>query len=171
MKVKDDRKRVDFLSRTTEDLGRSHVGRGLLGRAEWRCCRIAWIGVRGVGEGCSREAALRRSVCAAATALVEAGATQRRRGERSRRAAGRASGRAAKRNVLVLRSKRNRARRARKRGEASAGPVTHAPDLEQLIQERREAIHSAAAISASPLASESETEILQPPSDRPTTPD
>ncbi|KAJ1144364.1 hypothetical protein NDU88_010663 [Pleurodeles waltl] len=75
------------------------------------------------------------------------------------------------RNVPVLRSRRNRARRARRRGETRAGPVTRAPDLEQLIQERREAIHSTAAISASPLTSESETEISLPPSDRPTTPD
>ncbi|KAJ1083683.1 hypothetical protein NDU88_003838 [Pleurodeles waltl] len=77
----------------------------------------------------------------------------------------------AERNVPVLRNKHNRARRARKRGEVRTGPVTCASDLEQLIQQRREAIHSAAAISASPVASESETEILQPPSDRPITPD
>ncbi|KAJ1166856.1 hypothetical protein NDU88_007252 [Pleurodeles waltl] len=75
------------------------------------------------------------------------------------------------RNVPVLRSKRNRVRRVRKRGEVRAEPVTYTSDLEQLMQERREAIHSAAAISASPVASESETEISQPPSDRPITPD
>ncbi|KAJ1124755.1 hypothetical protein NDU88_003204 [Pleurodeles waltl] len=71
----------------------------------------------------------------------------------------------------MLRSKRSQARHAQKRSEINAGPGTHAPDLEQLIQERREAIHSAAAISASPLVSKSETEISQPPSDQPITPD
>ncbi|KAJ1096067.1 hypothetical protein NDU88_001213 [Pleurodeles waltl] len=59
---------------------------------------------------------------------------------------GRASGCTAERIVPVLRSKRNRVRRGRKRGDMRAETVTHAPDLEQLIQERREAIHSAAAI-------------------------
>ncbi|KAJ1123437.1 hypothetical protein NDU88_001906 [Pleurodeles waltl] len=66
---------------------------------------------------------------------------------------------------------RSRASRVRRGGELRAGPVACAPDLEQLMQERREAIHSAAAISASPLASESDTELSQPPSDRPVTPD
>ncbi|KAJ1192936.1 hypothetical protein NDU88_002242 [Pleurodeles waltl] len=84
---------------------------------------------------------------------------------------GRASGFAVERNAPVLRSKRSRARHAPKRGEVRVGPVTHAPDLEQLMRERREAIHSTAAIGTSLLASESETEISQPPSDRPTTPD
>ncbi|KAJ1100372.1 hypothetical protein NDU88_005458 [Pleurodeles waltl] len=42
-----------------------------------------------------------------------------------------------------------------------------APDLEQLIQERREAIHTAPAINASPLASGSDTELSQPASDHP----
>ncbi|KAJ1123494.1 hypothetical protein NDU88_001963 [Pleurodeles waltl] len=84
---------------------------------------------------------------------------------------GRASGGVAERAVPVPRGKRNRARRIRKRGEIRAGPVARAPDLEQLMQERREAIHSAAAISASPLASESDTELSQPPSDQPITPD
>ncbi|KAJ1131404.1 hypothetical protein NDU88_009741 [Pleurodeles waltl] len=83
---------------------------------------------------------------------------------------GRTSGCTAERNVPLLRSKHNRFRRGRKRGEVRAEPLTHAPDLEQLIQERKEVIHSAAAISASPVASESETEISQPPSDRPITP-
>ncbi|KAJ1164637.1 hypothetical protein NDU88_005072 [Pleurodeles waltl] len=62
-------------------------------------------------------------------------------------------------------------RHGREGGDMRAEAVTHAPDLEQLIQERREAIHSAAAICASPVVSESETEISQSPSDRPTTPD
>ncbi|KAJ1211028.1 hypothetical protein NDU88_006390 [Pleurodeles waltl] len=84
---------------------------------------------------------------------------------------GLASGVAVERTVPVPRGKRSWARRVRRRGEIRAGPLACAPDLEQLIQERREAIHSAAAVSASPLASESDTELSQPPSDRPVTPD
>ncbi|KAJ1083663.1 hypothetical protein NDU88_003818 [Pleurodeles waltl] len=84
---------------------------------------------------------------------------------------GSAAGCTPEQNVPVLRRKRDRARCTQKRGEVRAGPVACAPDLEQLIQERREAIHSAAAISASPVASKSETEISQPPSDQPITPD
>ncbi|KAJ1192016.1 hypothetical protein NDU88_001328 [Pleurodeles waltl] len=84
---------------------------------------------------------------------------------------GLASGGAAERTVPVPGSKRSRARHVRRRGEVRAGSVTCAPDLEQLIQERSEAIHSATTISASPLASESATELSQPPSDRPVTPD
>ncbi|KAJ1164327.1 hypothetical protein NDU88_004767 [Pleurodeles waltl] len=38
----------------------------------------------------------------------------------------------------MARSRRSRARRARKRSKIQAGPGAHAPDLEQLIQERRE---------------------------------
>ncbi|KAJ1087724.1 hypothetical protein NDU88_000889 [Pleurodeles waltl] len=76
---------------------------------------------------------------------------------------GQASGSATERAVPVPRGKRSRARRIRRRGEIR--------DLKQLMQERREAIHSAAAISASPLASESDTELSQPPSDRLVTPD
>ncbi|KAJ1162441.1 hypothetical protein NDU88_002909 [Pleurodeles waltl] len=53
----------------------------------------------------------------------------------------------------------------------TAEAAAHAPDLEQLIQEQREAIQLAAAISASPAALESETEISQPPSDQPVMPD
>ncbi|KAJ1154253.1 hypothetical protein NDU88_007007 [Pleurodeles waltl] len=52
-----------------------------------------------------------------------------------------------------------RTRRARRKGETRASPVTCAPDLEQLMQERREAIQSAVAISTSPLASESDPEL------------
>ncbi|KAJ1216607.1 hypothetical protein NDU88_004208 [Pleurodeles waltl] len=73
--------------------------------------------------------------------------------------------------VPVPQGKHSRARRVRRRGEIRAGPVACASDLEQLMQERREAIHSAAAISAYPLASKSDTELSQPPSDRPVTPD
>ncbi|KAJ1091195.1 hypothetical protein NDU88_004322 [Pleurodeles waltl] len=62
-------------------------------------------------------------------------------------------------------ARRDRTRRARRKGEARAGRTTRAPDLEQLIQERREAIQSAAAISTSPLVSESDTELSQSPSD------
>ncbi|KAJ1123679.1 hypothetical protein NDU88_002147 [Pleurodeles waltl] len=79
---------------------------------------------------------------------------------------GRTSGHTAERSVLAWQNRRSRVRG----GDMRAKAVAHAPDLEQLIQERREAIHSAATISASPVASESETEISQPPSDRPTTP-
>ncbi|KAJ1164942.1 hypothetical protein NDU88_005374 [Pleurodeles waltl] len=86
-------------------------------------------------------------------------------------ASGLASGGAVERTVPVPRGKRSRTRRVQRRGETRAGPVACAPDLEQIIQERREAIHSAAAISASPLASESDTELSQPTSDRPVTPD
>ncbi|KAJ1177363.1 hypothetical protein NDU88_002622 [Pleurodeles waltl] len=63
----------------------------------------------------------------------------------------------------------SRARRGRKGGGATAEVAAHAPDLEQPPQEQREAIQSAAAISASPAGAESETEISQPPSDRPVT--
>ncbi|KAJ1206349.1 hypothetical protein NDU88_001756 [Pleurodeles waltl] len=80
-----------------------------------------------------------------------------------------AAGRAAERPVLTERNRCSRARRARKRSEIQAGPGAHAPDLEQIIQERREALHSTAVISASPLVSE--TELSYPPSDRPKTPD
>ncbi|KAJ1164328.1 hypothetical protein NDU88_004768 [Pleurodeles waltl] len=38
----------------------------------------------------------------------------------------------------MAQSRRSRARRAQKRSEIQAGPGAHAPDLEQLIQERRE---------------------------------
>ncbi|KAJ1218377.1 hypothetical protein NDU88_005957 [Pleurodeles waltl] len=48
-----------------------------------------------------------------------------------------ATGRVTEQSVPMLRSKRSRARRARKRSKINAGPGTHAPDLEQLIQERR----------------------------------
>ncbi|KAJ1158077.1 hypothetical protein NDU88_010771 [Pleurodeles waltl] len=75
------------------------------------------------------------------------------------------------RNPPAPRSRRSRARRGRKGSGVTAEAAAHAPDLEQLIQERREAIQSSAAISASPAASESETEISQPPSDRPFTAD
>ncbi|KAJ1098384.1 hypothetical protein NDU88_003495 [Pleurodeles waltl] len=57
------------------------------------------------------------------------------------------------------------------KNEARTGPTTCTQDLEQLIQERREAIHIAVVISASPLASGSDTELSQPASDRPPTPD
>ncbi|KAJ1155952.1 hypothetical protein NDU88_008677 [Pleurodeles waltl] len=137
--------RADSVERCAEALGRGRVGRrpGVLGRAALRI----------VAENKSHFF----TTPEAAWEWLES--------------TGRTSGCTAERNVPVLRSKRNRARRALKRGEVGAGPVTHALDLEQLIHERREAIHSAAAISASPVASESETEILQPPSDRPITPD
>ncbi|KAJ1163725.1 hypothetical protein NDU88_004178 [Pleurodeles waltl] len=69
------------------------------------------------------------------------------------------------------RAKRSRTRRDRRRNATHTGPMKCAPDLEQLIQERREAIHTAATISASPLVSGSDTELLQPASDRPLTPD
>ncbi|KAJ1105452.1 hypothetical protein NDU88_002858 [Pleurodeles waltl] len=67
--------------------------------------------------------------------------------------------------------RRGRTRRARRRGEPWADRTTRAPDLEQLIQERREAIQSTAAISTSPLVSESDSELSQSASDRPATPD
>ncbi|KAJ1096126.1 hypothetical protein NDU88_001270 [Pleurodeles waltl] len=116
-------------------------------------------------------AAPRRCCCAAVAALEEGEMARRKRAWEWLESTGCASGRSEGRKVQVSRSKRSLARRAWKRGEDSEGPAAHAPDLEQLVQERREVIHSAAAISASQLASESETEISQPPSDRPTTPD
>ncbi|KAJ1207923.1 hypothetical protein NDU88_003313 [Pleurodeles waltl] len=69
------------------------------------------------------------------------------------------------------RAKHSQTRRDRRRNEAHTGPTNCAPDLEQLIQERREAIHTAATISASPLISGSDTQLSQPVSDRPLTPD
>ncbi|KAJ1188285.1 hypothetical protein NDU88_005047 [Pleurodeles waltl] len=84
---------------------------------------------------------------------------------------GRASGRTAERSVPTSRNRCSQVRHGLKGGDVRTEAVAHAHDLEQLIQERREAIHSAAAISASPVESESETEISQPPSDRPTKPD
>ncbi|KAJ1156406.1 hypothetical protein NDU88_009125 [Pleurodeles waltl] len=74
---------------------------------------------------------------------------------------GHTSGGVEGRKVQVPRSKCSRARRAWRRGDAGMRSATHAPDLEQLMQERREAIHSAATISAFPLASDSETEATQ----------
>ncbi|KAJ1082822.1 hypothetical protein NDU88_002987 [Pleurodeles waltl] len=62
---------------------------------------------------------------------------------------------AAERPASLPRGRRGRTRRARRKGEIWASRVTRAPDLEQSIQERREAIQSAAAISTSPLVSES----------------
>ncbi|KAJ1089685.1 hypothetical protein NDU88_002832 [Pleurodeles waltl] len=53
----------------------------------------------------------------------------------------------------------------------TAEAVAHAPDLEQLIQERHKALQLAVAISTSPRMSESDTDISQPPSDRPATPE
>ncbi|KAJ1116315.1 hypothetical protein NDU88_004530 [Pleurodeles waltl] len=55
---------------------------------------------------------------------------------------GRASGGATERAAPVPRGKRNRAKRVRRRADIRAGPVACAPDLEQLMQERRAAIHS-----------------------------
>ncbi|KAJ1152326.1 hypothetical protein NDU88_005101, partial [Pleurodeles waltl] len=57
----------------------------------------------------------------------------------------------------------------RRRGAGTAEAVAHAPDLEQLIQERREALQLAAMIGTSPRVSESDTDISQPPSDCPAT--
>ncbi|KAJ1123047.1 hypothetical protein NDU88_001520 [Pleurodeles waltl] len=84
---------------------------------------------------------------------------------------GRVSGREVERNPPASKSRRSRARRGRKGGGVTTEVAVHAPDLEQLIKERREAIQSAAAISASPLVAESDTDISQPPRDRPATPD
>ncbi|KAJ1156110.1 hypothetical protein NDU88_008835 [Pleurodeles waltl] len=75
------------------------------------------------------------------------------------------------RNPSASKSRRSRVRRGRKGGGATTEVAAHAPDLEQLIQEQREAIQSAAAIGASPVASESEIDISRPPSDRPAAPD
>ncbi|KAJ1153340.1 hypothetical protein NDU88_006101 [Pleurodeles waltl] len=84
---------------------------------------------------------------------------------------GRVSGRGIESNPPASKSRRSRTRRGRKGGSATTEVAAHACDLEQLIRERREAIQSAADIRTSPAASESETEISQPPSDRPPTPD
>ncbi|KAJ1166643.1 hypothetical protein NDU88_007042 [Pleurodeles waltl] len=54
-------------------------------------------------------------------------------------------------------------RRGCRRGAGTAKAVAHAPDLEQLIQERCEALQSAAAIGTSPRVPESDTDIAQPP--------
>ncbi|KAJ1097704.1 hypothetical protein NDU88_002821 [Pleurodeles waltl] len=56
------------------------------------------------------------------------------------------------RNPPASRNRRSRARRGCKGSSVNVEAAAHAPDLEQLIQERREAIKSAAAISASPAA-------------------
>ncbi|KAJ1130386.1 hypothetical protein NDU88_008739 [Pleurodeles waltl] len=78
-------------------------------------------------------------------------------------------GREAERNPPASKSKRGRVRRGHRRGGAAAEAAAHAPDLEQLIQERRKALQLAAAVGASLSVSESETEISQHPSDRPAT--
>ncbi|KAJ1157128.1 hypothetical protein NDU88_009843 [Pleurodeles waltl] len=69
------------------------------------------------------------------------------------------------------RTKRSRNRRDRRRNTTHAGPTKCAPDLEQLIQERREAIHTTAMMGASRPGSGSDTELSQLTSDRPLTPD
>ncbi|KAJ1142891.1 hypothetical protein NDU88_009203 [Pleurodeles waltl] len=69
------------------------------------------------------------------------------------------------------RTKRSRNRRDRRRKTTHAGPTICAPDLEQLTQERSEAIHTAATMGASPPGSGSDTELSQLTSDRPLTPD
>ncbi|KAJ1207422.1 hypothetical protein NDU88_002813 [Pleurodeles waltl] len=74
-------------------------------------------------------------------------------------------------NGPASQNKRGWVRRGRRRGVVTAEAAAHAPDLEQLIHERREALQSAAAIGASPRVSKSEAETSQPPSDRPATPD
>ncbi|KAJ1217846.1 hypothetical protein NDU88_005433 [Pleurodeles waltl] len=84
---------------------------------------------------------------------------------------GRIKGRDVEGNPPAPRSGHTRMRRGRRVGGATAENAKHAPDMEQIIQERREALQSAAAVSASPSASEAEAEISHPPSDRPTTPD
>ncbi|KAJ1126794.1 hypothetical protein NDU88_005200 [Pleurodeles waltl] len=78
---------------------------------------------------------------------------------------------AAKKRRPAPRAKRSRTRRDRKRNEAHTGPTKCTPDMEQLIQEGRQAIHTAATISASPLLSGSDKELSQPASDHPLTPD
>ncbi|KAJ1123081.1 hypothetical protein NDU88_001554 [Pleurodeles waltl] len=84
---------------------------------------------------------------------------------------GRVSGREAERHPPAPQNKRSRRRRSQRKGAGTAEAVAHAPDLEQLKQERREALQLAVAIGTSPRMSESDTEISQPPSDRPATPD
>ncbi|KAJ1127785.1 hypothetical protein NDU88_006178 [Pleurodeles waltl] len=69
------------------------------------------------------------------------------------------------------RAKRSRTRRDRRRSTTHTGPTKCAPNLEQLIQERREAIHTAAAMGTSPPGLGSDTDLSQPLSDRPNTPD
>ncbi|KAJ1208983.1 hypothetical protein NDU88_004362 [Pleurodeles waltl] len=69
------------------------------------------------------------------------------------------------------RAKRSRNRRDRRRNTTHAGLSKCAPDLEQLIQERRKAIHTAAAMDASPPGSGSDTELSQSANDHPLTPD
>ncbi|KAJ1192549.1 hypothetical protein NDU88_001856 [Pleurodeles waltl] len=69
------------------------------------------------------------------------------------------------------RAKRSRNKRDRKRNTTYTGPTKCAPDLEQLIRERREAIHTATAMGASPPVSGSDTELSQVTGDRPLTPD
>ncbi|KAJ1210063.1 hypothetical protein NDU88_005431 [Pleurodeles waltl] len=81
------------------------------------------------------------------------------------------TGREAERHPSGSKNKHSWVWHGRRRGVVTAEAAAHAPDLEQLIQERREALQSAVAICASPRVSELETEISQPPSDRPATPD
>ncbi|KAJ1119236.1 hypothetical protein NDU88_007422 [Pleurodeles waltl] len=69
------------------------------------------------------------------------------------------------------RAKRTRNKRDRRRNTIYAETTKCTPDLEQLIQERREVIHTAAAMGAFPPGSGSDTELSQLTSDHPPTPD
>ncbi|KAJ1083869.1 hypothetical protein NDU88_004024 [Pleurodeles waltl] len=55
-------------------------------------------------------------------------------------------------------AKRSRNRRDQRRNTTHAGSTKCAPDLEQLIQERREAIHTAAAMGAFPPRARGQTQ-------------
>ncbi|KAJ1180590.1 hypothetical protein NDU88_005811 [Pleurodeles waltl] len=59
------------------------------------------------------------------------------------------------------RTKRSRSRRDRTRNTTRTGPNKCAPDLEQQIQERREAIHTEAAMGMPPPGLGSDTKISQ----------
>ncbi|KAJ1180761.1 hypothetical protein NDU88_005978 [Pleurodeles waltl] len=69
------------------------------------------------------------------------------------------------------RAKRTRNKRDLRRNTTHAETTTCAPDLEPLLQERREAIHTAAAMGASPTDSGSDTELSQLTSNHHPTPD
>ncbi|KAJ1219228.1 hypothetical protein NDU88_006797 [Pleurodeles waltl] len=138
--------------------------------------RSAVLGAQASGPGLSADwrgiGPVNASSGSTAELLVVVELVARNRSLRAHGAGGTgSSGRAVERNPPVSKSKRGRVSRGCRQNSVTAEAAAHAPDLEQLIQEQREALQSAAAISTSPGVLESETELSQPPSDRPATPD
>ncbi|KAJ1202096.1 hypothetical protein NDU88_005898 [Pleurodeles waltl] len=81
---------------------------------------------------------------------------------------GRISGRELEKNLAAPRSRRIRAKRARRTHDVTPERVKHVPDPEQIIQELREALQ---AINSPSTASATGTEALQPKSEELVTPD